>query len=1121
MGSTSSGMSEREQLEQAITIQESLRAALGDAVVDATITALRAKIAGLEEAPPVEQRKQATVLFADISGYTAISETMDAEEVKEMMNALWDRLDNVITGIGGTVVAHMGDAVMAVWGAQTAQEDDPERAIHAALAMQREVREFRPPFPVIRPIGTDPNSPLLRMRVGINTGPVILGNVATTQEFTALGDTTNLASRLEHAAPVGGVLIAHDTYRQVRGAFEVQPQEPMAVKGKVEPIKTYVVERAKPRAFRAGTRGVEGVETTMVGRAAELGRMLNAVQSVINDGQPQVVTVIAEAGIGKSRLLYEFNNRIELMPEHIQIFNARATESTRGVPFALARDLFSFRFEILDSDPADLAHRKLEAGIASTFDGEADALVRAHFIGQLIGLDYSSSPHLSGIITDVKQIRDRAFHYVRQFFEAAAKSRPLVVYLDDLHWADEGSLDLIEHLVRTGIGIPMMIVGLTRPLLLEKRPAWGEAGLGKVPLRLQPLSSSESGQLVEDILRQVEDVPPELRELVVGGAEGNPFYVEELIKMLIDQKVIEPGEDRWRVDSSRLATAKVPPTLTGVLQARLDGLAVHDKAVLQRAAVVGREFWDRALEYLRAESQPMALEITPSLDSLRKSELIYWRSTSSFADTNEYIFKHALLRDVTYESVLIKERRAYHQRIAGWLVDRSGERVGQYAATIAEHFEQARDYEAAAEWYGRAGKQAREAYAAATAIGYYQKAIEFSAQLPSEIARRFGPRRLRWYEGLAEALWWQARFDDAVAAYGQMRTVAQEQDNVLAEARACNGLALVQERRGDNRASLESANLAEQLARNAESSPAAGLELAAAINRMGSVSYRLGDFTEALARGEQALLITGPLGHAGRRERAGGLRVMGISHLLQGNFEEAYSYIEQARDLYDQLGDRRGVSNMLTTMGETARQRGDYPKAAELYQQALTIAREIGEHTSQIICLNNLGGVRVGMGDHDAAIEDLRQVISMAGPSGYQVLSETYSFLAVACLGLGRPEEALEAAQRALHLGKKMENQELIAEAWRTLGLVAAKFDGPIEADEACWTAPACFGESLALFTETGMQAGRARTLRDWSRYETAFGQTDSAVAKMTEAREIFLQLGMNDEITRLDAPSN
>ena len=506
-------MSEREQLEQAIVIQESLRATLGDAMVDATIAALREKLGALESQPPVEQRKQATVLFADISGYTAISETLDAEEVKEMMNALWARLDKAITGKGGTVVAHMGDGVMAVWGAQTAQEDDPERAIRGALAMQEELGDFnatslRSRFKMRQ---ATENPPALRMRIGINTGPVILGTVATTKEFTALGDTTNLAARLESAAPIGGILISHDTYRQVRGAFDVQPLKPISVKGKAEPIKVYVVERAKPRAFRAGRRGVEGVEIPMIGRHSELESMLDALQSVIDDHALQMVMILGEAGLGKSRLLYEFDNKVEVLPERIQIFNARATESTRGLPYSLVRDLFSFRFEILDSDAAAVARLKLEDGMAACFGKGDDALERTHFIGHLIGLDFSTSPYVSGILNDAKQIRDRAFHYATQFFAAMARQQPVVLYLDDLHWADDGSLDFVEHLTRTCANDPLLIICLSRPTILEQRPVWGQDGIGRTKLMLQPLSKRESRRLVEEILRQAENVPQELR----------------------------------------------------------------------------------------------------------------------------------------------------------------------------------------------------------------------------------------------------------------------------------------------------------------------------------------------------------------------------------------------------------------------------------------------------------------------------------------------------------------------------------------------------------------------------------------------------------------------------------
>jgi class 3 adenylate cyclase len=300
-------MTEMEQLEHAMAALEAQRSTLGDGVVDAALAPMRDKLAALKaQQPSTEQhRKQVTVLFADVSGFTAMSETMDAEDVTGVMNALWQRLDAAIASCGGAIDKHMGDAVMALWGVQTAHESDPEQAIRAALAMQAALAAFR-----------DERGVRLAMRIGLNTGPVLLGEVGSTHEFTAMGDTVNLASRLEHAAPVGGVLISHDTYRHVRGLFDVQALEPITVKGKAEPVRVYVVQSAKPRAFRLGTRGVEGVETRMIGREAELKRLQDAVHAILQDREMQAVTIVGEAGLGKSRLLYEFQSWLELLPSN-------------------------------------------------------------------------------------------------------------------------------------------------------------------------------------------------------------------------------------------------------------------------------------------------------------------------------------------------------------------------------------------------------------------------------------------------------------------------------------------------------------------------------------------------------------------------------------------------------------------------------------------------------------------------------------------------------------------------------------------------------------------------------------------------------------------------------------
>ena len=412
-----------------------------------------------------EQRKQLTVLFGDVAGLAALTEGQDAEDVGELMGALWPVVDSVVERHGGEVTKHVGETFVALWGARGAREDDPERAVLAALDAQAAVADFVAawqPQEEPRAQAQDTNGTVdvpnvgeggeaeRLMRIGVSTGLVLLGQVETTGELSVTGDSVRLASRLQQESPVGGVLISHDTYRHVRGVFDVNPPETLQTGGRSDPVQFYRVLRAKARAFRVRTRGVEGVETRMIGRKGELRRLTDALESVFEEGELQVVTLIGDAGLGKSRLLYEFSNWVELLPDMLYVFNGRAGESAQGLPYALVRDVLSFRFEIQDSDPPQVAREKLERGMVSMCPDapESDVLMWAHFIGQLIGFDYSSSPHVSGIRDDARQVRDRAFRYAARFFSDISRDYTVVLYLDDIHWADDGSLDFIDHLAR-------------------------------------------------------------------------------------------------------------------------------------------------------------------------------------------------------------------------------------------------------------------------------------------------------------------------------------------------------------------------------------------------------------------------------------------------------------------------------------------------------------------------------------------------------------------------------------------------------------------------------------------------------------------------------------------------
>jgi class 3 adenylate cyclase len=563
---------------------------------------------------PSGERKQITVLFADFCGFTSFAHKRDAEDVRDFISSAWANLDSIIAAHGGTTEKHIGDAIMAVFGAKQAREEDPAQAVRAALAMQASIRQ----------LPLESSASPMEMRIGVHTGLAVVGPLGASGEFTVTGDTVNLASRLQVSAPVGSVLVSHDTYRHIHGFFDVQTLPPFEVKGRPEPIQTYVVLRSKPRALAMQLRGVEGVQAEMVGRQKELEFLKSAFQRVVAEQDSEIVTVIGEAGIGKSCLLSQFQEWVELLPETVRFFYGRASSQTTTLPFSLMRDVFANRFEIQDSDASTVARQKLERGVVELLAGTRETasardngILHAHFMGQLLGLDFGASPWLREILNDPNQIRHRAFQSFVSFFRAVTSNpfppgdspvKAALLLVEDIHWSDDGSLDLLMHLASACREVPLLILCLTRPTIFERRAHWSEGPPNSKRLHLEPLPRKESLELVESLLRRASQIPQALRELIVGGAEGVPFYIEEIIKMLIDQKVIIPGPEHWRIEPEGLAAARVPPTLMGVLQARLDSLQPLERLVLQRAAVVGRAFWDTAVERLSYTGHPETID---------------------------------------------------------------------------------------------------------------------------------------------------------------------------------------------------------------------------------------------------------------------------------------------------------------------------------------------------------------------------------------------------------------------------------------------------------------------------------------------------------------------------------
>ena len=910
-------------------------------------------------ATPSDQQRQMTAVSIDISELAEIlyESGADAERVRGTTDALWTAFAKMAGG--GVIHSRTEASGLILWGRERAREDDPENAIRATLQMRDRVREEA--RAVLGASWEPTEESPLPFSAGITTGPVLLERESDSGTYTASGAPITLAGRLEDAAPGGGILVAHETFTLVRGVFTFVQQDPLRVRGRKEPLDVYVVTQVKPRAFRLKARGIEGVETKMIGREIELRLLQEALTLTLEDGETQVVTVVGEAGVGKSRLLYEFSNWTDLQEQTVWFFQARATQPSMLQPYSLTRDLFSFRFRILDSDPLSMVHDKFVAGIEN-FLGKGSER-KAHYIGQLVGFDFSEQPDVAAALQDGDSFRRVAQDYMGEFFTTASRTHPVVIHIEDIHWADDRSLDLVNNLVRENTNLPLFVLCMSRPSLYERRPQWGEGQRFHERIQLEPLSQLSSRRLVRELLKNVPEVPTALRDLVVDRADGNPFYIEELIKALIDDRVIVKGEETWSVDTSRLSSVRVPATLTGVLQSRLDTLPPALYQLLQRASVAGRIFWDAAAVRLSQETAGLKSEdVRAMLEDLRTREMILKREESGFAGTDEYVFRHAILRDVTYETVVPRQRRVLHKLVGDWLIEAGGERAGEHTLLVAEHYARAEEPALAASQLEKAGERAMRLCAYDEAATLLQRAREILAGA-SHVEQRLGIEILR---------------ADLEAQRGTLLKAKEILEPALDEARA-SGSRLIQ------------AQILGQLGRLGmwlDEDETAGGHLAESLR----LAREIGD--------KPTLLFTlRQIANVGYRKDPEGSR----------------RYLEESIRLAREIGDDQSEMNGLNSLANLAKHVGETDEAVGHYDKALILARRSGNRYTEAMVIGNLGFARLDAGDYDQAERQFQASLAILreiGSAGLRLAGE-YG-LADLNLRRGRNDEAWGWGRKAI-----------------------------------------------------------------------------------------------------------
>ncbi len=680
-----------------------------------------------ETAPAREERKVVTVLFADLVGFTSRAEQLDPEDVRALLAPYHQRLRSELGRFGGTVEKFIGDAVVALFGAPVAHEDDPERAVRAALAIRDWVRE----------------EDELQLRIAVNTGEALiaLGARPEAGEGMASGDVVNTTARLQSAAPVNGILVGEATWRATRDRIDYVEHEPVSAKGKSDAIAVW--EPLNARA-RVGMDLEQRSLTPLVGREPELASLFDAFDRVCREREPQLLTLVGVPGIGKSRLVAELFQRIDASPEIVWWRQGRALPYGAGVSFWALTEMVKAQAGIHENDDEDEAATKLHESVEQTVDEhERDWVLRQ--LEPLVGLGEDTAVN-----------RDEAFAAWRRYLEGLADQHPLVLVFEDLHWADDGLLDFVDHLAEWASGVPILVLGTARPELLDRRSNWGGGKLNASTLALSALADADAARVIGAVLQR-QLLPAELQEKLLERAGGNPLYAEQFARLFLEH--------------GSLDAAHVPENVQGIIAARLDALPPDEKRLLQDGAVLGKVFWSGGVAALSGFEGDM---LADALHALVRKGFVRRERRSAVAGESEFAFRHVLVREVGYGQVPRPARAEKHVAAAKW-VESLG-REDDHAELLAHHYATALELaEAAGQPTGdlaertrlalqRAGDRAAALSSYSVAAGFYRSALAlWPEDDPGRPALLFALGRAELHAGDASATTLHAAVDAAVA----------------------------------------------------------------------------------------------------------------------------------------------------------------------------------------------------------------------------------------------------------------------------------------------------------------------------------------------------------------------
>ena len=999
-----------------------------------------------------------TMFFANFYGIDEIIEELGetrSAEITAILNAHFTTMRRIITKYGGVVNKvdsyAVGHRIMAFFGAPRAHVDDPERTVRAALEMQEAMAAFAE-------LDTSCGFFFLKQRIGVNTGLVFAGNVGspTRPEYSVMGGAVNLAARLMAVAADGQVLINQSTARQSGDTFLLHEQEPVRVKGISLPVHNYEVLGLQERRVRAVHRH------PLIGRDAEW-QTVHGLTDLALAGETRVLTVVGDVGLGKSRFLEEVT--AHWSEEHGALsIGATCPSFGRHTPYLPWLDILRAFFGF---DPADSNHVRLEKIEALLVESDPTWRDWTVLLGRLLGLEVEETGLVRGLDAQTRQ--RMIFRVVAGLVGHVAGEQPLLLVIDDLQWADDTSVALVNQVARQVTGRPLLLVLAHRP---EESLALDVADLPQhTGLRLDELSDEAGLCLLDTLLPTTPQMPQQLKELILRNAQGNPLFIEEVAHSLIENYLVldeESGAYRARTDPATgletdLAQIEVPDTVNRVIMSRMDRLDESNRNVLKVASVIGKEFerWllNAIYPYRRAEG-----ELRERLDELSQREILDGPSPALL-----YLFRHILTREVAYESLLYADRRQLHRSIGASIEAQQAGRLAEYWEVLAYHFELAKEWEKALDYHLQAGRRAQEVYANEDAIHHFRWALRAAEQAPGS-----EERQLAAHEGLAEVLDTLGKYDEALAHIQRARDLApvvgfSPEDTACRLADLCRKTAAVYEKKSDYEIAFEWLSGGLVALEGIEAIEEARIYLMGA-----GIYHRQGNNAEALQWCQRSLDIAGRL----RDEDEASLKALAHTYYLQGAIylrygdnEQAIEVCQKSLGLYEQSGDIAGAGSAHNNLATAYFNRGDLAQATEHYQMALEIQTRIGNVHEIGLISNNLGGVYRDRGQLERAEALYRQSLQIWRELG-STYGEAFLYMNLATVALKRQQwdRTIKYLTQSQELCAQIRAEDFLAEAYRHMSNAHLGLGQTDQAEE--WAAKSL---ELAQAQEMKLEEGATR----------------------------------------------